>query len=187
MNPERLICGLATVFGQRHPGGVVWQARHFGKFVDSGHTVPMWIDHREPVLAGENVGTWVAFAAVGKSSTPAGLLAIGEFANSPAGEGHLEEARSANPWGGEPLWGLSVQAADISDDESGRWWLRELSLTRKPIHDNARVLGVGPYAGDVWRLLTGTEPPVVRSVAATTARRLLGIRGGKPVYEEWTE
>jgi len=191
VNPERLICGLATVFDAPSAnGGGYWQAHHFADFVKSCMAVKMLDSHRPPIGDDEVLGSWRAFAVVEAGSTPAGLLTIGEFGHSAYGQARLNELSASNaPWGDPKpweAWGLSVTAGDVSEAGDGtRRWLTEVSLTTKPAYADARVLGVGPYAGDVWRLLTGTEPPRVVVPTTHTVRRLLGATDrGKPIYDD---
>lgn len=191
MNPERAIVGLATVFDAPDRNeGTIWRAHQFADFVAERPGVEMRHEHRQPMDASERLGTWRAFALVPQGSTPPGLLALGSFGYSPSAEGRLANLReSFNPWHGRRGWGLSVKAGDVSDDEDGsRMWLEEVSLTRKPAYPMARVMGIGQYALDVWEMLTGTRAPVTAALTPRTVRgRLLGIAGGRPVYDEWTE
>lgn len=193
MNPERAIVGLVTTFGEPDVNdGTVWQARQFAEFADEYLAVEMLLEHRHPLDVDSPgvLGTWREFAAVAEGSTPAGLLAIGEFGYSPTAENLLRQlADDHDPIVGVVGWGLSVTAADASPHEDGSlMWVKEASLTRRPAYEQARVIGVGPYALDVWTLLTGRKPPkMVATTPRTTHRRLVAMRGGRPIYHEWQE
>jgi hypothetical protein len=191
VNPERLVCGLATLFDvPAGDDGLTWRAADFADFVSAGAGVPMLVDHRLPLEPSEALGTWFGFAVLAEGTTPAGLLAIGEFGHTPAGEGWLRMLGETVRWWDPrdpPPWGLSVRAGDASEAGDGsRRWLTEVSLTRKPAWSDARVLGVGEHAASVWELLTGNPPPAYTAVAPRVIRRrLLGAtRGGKPIYDD---
>lgn len=194
MNPERAVIGLATVFDAPDTNdGTVWRGAQFADFAAADMGVEMRDEHRTPMDAAERLGTWRSFAVLTSGSTPAGLLALGDFGHSPHAEARLSVLRESfeafDPWRERAQWGLSVKAADVSDRHDGsRMWLSEVSLTTKPAHTDARVLGVGQYALDVWELLTGRKPPtVVAFTARTVQRRLRGAVNGRLVYDEWTE
>lgn len=205
MNPERAVVGMATVFGEPdRKEGTVWCAEQFAGLIASQMGVEMWVNHLPPgdPLSLGVVGTWRAFAAIDAfEDQPAGLLTLGDFGHSPRAQDLMERVQQAyDPLSRNGRWGLSVTAADASADEDGSdLRLKEISLTQEtfgprgefksgPAFERARVIGVGPYALDVWRLLTGQEPPAVIGLTPRTVRgRLLGIANGRPVYEEWTE
>lgn len=193
MNPERAVVGLVTVFEEPDINeGEVWRSWQFADFVSAQIGVPMLLEHRDeadPLSAGI-LGTWRTFATLAAGTTPAGLLGLGELGHSPIAEDLLRRlAEQLDPWRNGPEFGLSVTAFDASEvEDRSRMWVKEVSLTTRPAHPMAKVLGVGPYALDVWRLLTGTEPPTVAAVTARTVRgRLLGVHRGRPIYEEWQE
>ncbi len=194
MNPERAIVGLAAVFGEPDVShGDVWQARQFADFAEAHLGVDMLLEHRWPddLDSPGSLGTWREFAAIAEGSTPAGLLAIGEFGHSPTAEHLLRDLSTAyDPVTGVGGWGLSVTAADASTWEDGsRLWVKEVSLTRRPAYEQARVIAIGRHALDVWELLTGRKAPVVVATTQRTVHRRLiaATANGRPLYREWEE
>ena len=83
MNPDRLICGLATLFGTMAHSGVFWTARMFEGWLRSPITaLPLRVNHS--MLAIErgglvitNVGTCRMFATVKEPRD--GLLTLAEI------------------------------------------------------------------------------------------------------------
>ena len=193
MNPERLVVGLAVAFGTPGRNGRVWRLEQFVDFVASGHTAAL-AAYRHPVdpyhvTADESFGVWRAFATVPEGSTPAGVLALGEIEQSVKGDRLLADiAETLNPWGGGDgvPWGLSAGTVDASPDESdAARWIGEVTITKSPAHESPRLIAAGPYAGDVWRLLTGREVPHVVTAVRPLRRRLLGaFVNGTPIWGE---
>lgn len=182
--------GLVVAFDTPSASGRVWRAEQFRAFAASGHPAAMCLG-RHPVdpfnvPAAERFGTWRAFAIVEQTSTPAGVLALGEVEHSVKGDLLLRDlTESLNPWAdaaGE--WGLSAGTVDGSaaEDDTLRW-IGEATLTRSPAHPTPRVIGVGSYALDVWALLTGLDAPHVVTAPAPLRRRLIGAwPDGRAIY-----
>ena len=81
MNPDRLVCGLATVFGTRTRGGRIWYREEFDAWHNSGVTaVPLQLGHG-PVFdihgAITNIGAAREFAVVNQPVH--GLLTLVEL------------------------------------------------------------------------------------------------------------
>src|SRR5207302_996475 len=91
----------------------------------------------------------------GSSTIPDGLLVLAELDPGSWGDSLLREVTKGVE-GPEEGWGLSL-GADISwtDDKSEIVAVlpREVSLTRSPGIEGARVLAVGPRALRAWELL----------------------------------
>jgi hypothetical protein len=79
-DPDRTICGIATVFGQPSPNdGRSWKAEQFKDFLPLETAVPLRVDHG-PLISGRgvimSVGTVRRFAAV--TWPTHGLLVLAE-------------------------------------------------------------------------------------------------------------
>jgi hypothetical protein len=164
MTDDRLICGLATVFGQppEGPDRRPWDADAFRSFVQLGSPVPVKLDHAPVIQQGgmlQAVGRTLDHALVEQGTTPPGLLILaqldGEIGDSLVGD----IRRTLHPWAAASApWGLSVRAAILEAEGSAailEAWPAEVSLTRRPAFPDALVLAAGAEARSAWELLTG--------------------------------
>jgi hypothetical protein len=97
-----------------------------------------------------NVGVVRGVAEI--SNTVNGLLILAEIDHAEGyGDGLLHDIRSILSQTWLPaVWGLSI-AAHVTEDTVLPY---EISLTKRPAYENAKVLGVGEEALDTWNLLT---------------------------------
>lgn len=157
MSTDRLLCGFATLFGVRSPSDPwVLRSEHFARFVRADAAVPLRVDHdgvvtRRGVLL--DIGAVRRFACV---TTPAeGLLSLAQVAEGDIGDNILHEINDGlrSTWGPGCTWGMSVAAGKHAEDSTS-WWVTEVSLTREPAIEGARILAVGMEALRTWELLT---------------------------------
>jgi hypothetical protein len=154
MHPGRVICGIATVYGQPSPNdGRSWSAAQFQQFLELETAIPLRVDHgplfnSHGVIA--HVGMVRRFASVTYPVT--GLLILAEVHDA-EGYGdqllHDIEVQLSQTW--LPAgWAFSVGAL-VTDEIV---MPHEISVTRSPAYADARILGVGADAMNVWDLLT---------------------------------
>jgi hypothetical protein len=175
---DRLLVGLATVFGQRGLGGIPpWPAEAFRRFVVLETAVPLKVGHL-PVAAIYNSGQVVTsvgrafdFAIVPEASTPPGLLALARLDEGSLGDSLLAEIRRGlKPWA-ERRWALSVGGWEYDGHHGHLVLPRELSLTQTPAYPDALILAVGADAARVFELLAGRPAHGAHSSKATDPRR----------------
>ena len=155
MNSDRLLCGLATTYGQPSANdGRVWTPEHFAEFIECEVGIPLRVDHG-PLLNSRgfiaDVGTVRRFASV--TYPRPGLLILAEIASAEGfGDQLLADLRlmCQQLWL-PPGWSLSVGA--LVYDESVAI-PHEVSVVRRPAHPDARILSVGKDAIESWALLT---------------------------------
>jgi hypothetical protein len=156
LNPDRLVCGVATIFDEpSRNDGRAWSVDDFAAFLGLETAIPLLLDH------GPIVHTWGITDRLGMVrgffpivSPVRGLLTMAEvdYAGG-AGDSVLTDIRSILSQRWLPAaWGMSVGAWV----EEGTVVPYEVSLTRKPAFESARVLAAGPQALDTWELLTGS-------------------------------
>jgi hypothetical protein len=129
MNPDRLVCGLATVFGTRTRGGRIWYREEFDAWLNSGVTaVPLRLDHG-PVFdihgAITNIGAAREFAVVNQPVH--GLLTLVELDQGGWQDSLLrdiQEHLDLKPW--LPAWGFSLGGSR----PSARPWYSPSAQTR---------------------------------------------------------
>jgi hypothetical protein len=163
IDPGRAVCGVATVFGRRpvdfdrrppEERHRVFQAADFRAFVDIGLGLPLMIEHQvvfTPHGLLPSIGTIKRLSIIeGHPTVPDCLLALGEVSVGEVGYSALQ----ALDEGG---WGMSVRAAEYWSSNAwvSGWSVLEVSLTRSPAIEGARVIGVGADAVRRWELLTG--------------------------------
>jgi hypothetical protein len=155
VNPDRLICGLATLFGTMAHSGVFWTARMFEGWLRSPITaLPLRVNHS--MLAIErgglvitNVGTCRMFATVKEPRD--GLLTLAEIDDGPWGDALLEDVRRHMGQEWMPTYGLSIACQEIPGEMVLPF---EVSLTTRPSFSYAKVLAIGEAAMTTWNLLT---------------------------------
>jgi hypothetical protein len=169
MNVDRLIVGMATVFGQPgQDGSKPWRAETFADFLALEVAVPLRIDHG-PLIDGrgmiDNLGTVRRFAAV--TEPVAGLLCVAEIDHAGGyGDSILRDINSILRQLWMPAgWGMSLGAWVTEDIDAAMPY--EVSVTRHPAFEDALVLAVGADALNVWELLTETAPDDMAPRGAT--------------------
>ena len=153
-DPNRAICGIATVFGQPSPNdGRSWKAEQFKDFLAMETAVPLRVDHG-PLITSRgvimSVGMVRQFATV--TYPTHGLLILAEV-NDAAGFGDelLADLAAVTSQTWPPhCWGLSI-AAHATEDAALPY---EVSVTRSPALEDSKILGVGEQAMSTWRMLT---------------------------------
>src|SRR6476659_6141332 len=153
MDEFRLLVGLATTYDvPARDDGSRWSAEEFKDFVDAELTVPLMLNH-EPIINSwgitPSVGTVRRFASV--EYPVKGLLCLAEVGAADGwGDSILRDVGKALSQEYLPsAWGMSVRASNI---EARQWWLTEVSITRRPAYSDAKILGIGPDALDIWQL-----------------------------------
>jgi len=144
-DPERAICGIATAFGQPSPNdGRSWKAEQFRDFLALETAVSLRVDHG-PLITNRgmimSVGMVRQFATV--TWPTHGLLIMAEVDDAGGfGDELLRDIAAVTTQTWLPHgWGLSVAA-------------HEVSVTRSPAFEDAKILGVGEQAMSTWRMLT---------------------------------
>jgi hypothetical protein len=149
INAEAAVVGYATCYGA-HSHVAAFTPHSFTRFLATGLGAHLRLDH-QPIINSrgvqDHIGTIRQFASI--THPQPGLLALGSFNNTEAGQG-LRDAVAGDLY----EWGLSV-GVWAYDGEA--WGIGEVSLTRNPAHRMARVLAIGPTAIRTWELLTGIE------------------------------
>jgi hypothetical protein len=150
----RVICGVCTVFGQRAPNGVYWEADQFAEFLDLSTAIPLRVDHgplinSRGVIA--NVGIVRYFAEI--KYPMHGLLCLAEIDHAEGyGDALLADIAALTSQAWLPAgWGLSLGALYTSEIAMPY----EISVTRSPAFEDCKVLGAGERAIESWILLTG--------------------------------
>jgi hypothetical protein len=165
VNPERMVCGIASSELSREAWGL---------WVSAGFGLPMMVDHgpfmvRERVRVGpglvdrhdwlDSVGTWSRFHYVDGYAGRRGMLVLGEVAADPRLDSLVSQVQSALPRGG---YGLSIKGKVIGDPNLLRTvssaWFTEISLTTKPDDSEAPVLAVGPAAEALFNSVVELSP-----------------------------
>lgn len=155
MNPDRLICGLATLFGTMAHSGVFWTARMFEGWLRSPITaLPLRVNHSMLAIERDglvitNVGTCRMFATVKEPRD--GLLTLAEIDDGPWGDALLEDVRRHMGQEWMPAYGLSIACQEIPGEMVLPF---EVSLTTRPSFSDAKVLAIGEAAMTTWNLLT---------------------------------
>jgi hypothetical protein len=159
IDPSRAICGIATCFDTpTRDGQKAWAAQHFDLVCELELPVPLRVDHG-PIIASwgfvDSLGTVERFASV-EYPVP-GLLILAEIGDADGfGDSILRDiARSLSFEFFAPVWSFSVGALWDGQDQV---ILREISLTRTPGFSDAKVLGVGPAAVEMFAMLTEKKP-----------------------------
>lgn len=163
MNVDRLICGLATPFDETSVDGELrWGREHFETFVELETALPLKVDHAGLITTSRvvpDIGRAIRFAFLGPGHdpVPAGLLILAELDETPIAGAFLDAIRDGlrDPWARGSLTGLSLRALVVSDPEMA--WPEELSITRSPRFDSARICAAGEAALNAWQLLTGQQ------------------------------
>ena len=159
VTPDRAICGIATCFDVPSRDGNVWSADQLSSAWDLEMPVPLLIDHG-PIVAShgfiDNVGEIYRFAYV--TYPLDAMLILGEIDYARGfGDSILSDLRAnLNQLYLPPTWGFSV--GGWRDPDTGEVVLSEVSLTRRPAYSDARVLGVGPEAVELFAMLTEKRP-----------------------------
>jgi hypothetical protein len=155
VNPERAICGLATIYGQRSANGdPAWSAEQFADFVASGFGVPVRLSHG-PLITSRGAIRFIGAARKFVSvvyPTP-GLLMLAELDDDPAGfnDELLADLSALNGHQYLPsCWGLSL-GVTYTDELA---WPYEVSICHEPAHEDAKILAVGAEAVRTWELLS---------------------------------
>jgi hypothetical protein len=113
-DPNRAICGIATVFGQPNPNDrrIIYRPEHFQRFLDLEIGIPLRIEHG-PLITNRSsiryIGTVRRFAVI-EHPVP-GLLVLGEIDDIPELEELLADlvAITTQRWL-DPAWGMSLGA-----------------------------------------------------------------------------
>jgi hypothetical protein len=121
--------------------------------------VPILVDHG-PLVASwglvDNVGEIGRFAHVTYPLDAMLILGQVDFAHG-FGDTILDDLRmTLQQRYMPPGWGFSV--GGWQDPDTGEVVLSEVSLTRRPAYSDARVLGVGPEAVELFAMLTEKRP-----------------------------
>jgi hypothetical protein len=158
IDPSRAICGIATCFGVPSQTGNAWSVDHFDLVLELEMPVPLKLNHG-PIFNSwgltDSLGTVERFAAV---QYPAeGVLIRGEIGDADGfGDSILRDiAKSLSFEYFDPTWSFSVGALWDGEDQV---ILREISLTKTPAYPDARVLGVGSEAVELFAMLTEKRP-----------------------------
>jgi hypothetical protein len=117
VNPDRLICGLATLFGTMAHRGVFWSPRMFADWLNGPTTaIPLRVNHS--VLAIErsglvitNVGVCRQFATTTEPRN--GLLTLAEIDDGPWGDALLEDVERHMNQEWMPAYGMSIACHEI--------------------------------------------------------------------------
>jgi hypothetical protein len=178
---ERLICGVATIFGQRAHDGRVWYREEFDAFLRMEMAVPVRLDH------GAILDSHGGIMSIGRAwgfrpvSVPVadrhidGLLALAVLDSGPWQDAILRDIQQHLDQPALPPWGFSFGARRIPNESC---LPHELSLTQRPGYADALILATGEDAMITWRLLT--EAPVqLKNVARP------GVPYGFGVLVEW--
>jgi hypothetical protein len=122
-DPNRAICGIATVFGQPSPNDRrIWKVEHFRRFLDLEIGIPLRIEHG-PLITNSGVirylGTVRRFAVV-EYPVP-GLLVLAEMDDIPELEDLLADlvAITTQRWL-DPAWGMSLAAHVLAEDGTAK-------------------------------------------------------------------
>jgi hypothetical protein len=164
MNPDRLLCGYATLFGTMAHGGVFWTARMFAGWLNGSITaLPLRVNHS--VLAIERNGLVITDVGACRMFAPiteprAGLLTLAEIADGPWGDALLEDVKRHLDQKYLKPYGFSLGCHEIPGDAVLPY---ECSLTTRPSFTDAKVLAVGPGAMTTWQLLTQAPITPTRS------------------------
>jgi hypothetical protein len=156
---ERLICGMATIFDQPSQNdGDQWSAGIFHDWLEIAQPLPLLYDH------GPIFNTWGVTQKLGTAHRFAevrypvhGLMALCEidFADG-WGDSVLKDISSIL----SQQWLPSAWAFSIAVYPADDWSMVvpfELSLTKRPSFDDARILGTGDEALEFWSLATGQD------------------------------
>ena len=162
-DPSREFTGLATVFDEPPED---WAADAFRPWVELGLGLPMQLDHDVVIFPSggiKEVGKVTDTALLPETSThPAGLLVLGHLYPGPVGDAVIEGVRSPYPDGRQ--WGLSIAAAILHEGASVELAVPfEVSVTLKPVYEQALVLAVAERARVVWDLLAPARAPERRT------------------------
>jgi hypothetical protein len=155
---SRLFAGIATAFGRpSQDGRLLWGAEQFEQWLDLDPGLPLRLDHSVLINSSgciASAGTVGYFAVI--KEPVFGLLCLGQVDNDPRGWGTallhdmtLQLSQRFLPAG----WGLSI-AAHVHEEFILPF---EVSVTRSPAFQDARVLAVGPESLEVYELLTGIQ------------------------------
>jgi hypothetical protein len=159
-DPNRAICGIATVFGQPNPNDrrIIYRPEHFQRFLDLEIGIPLRIEHG-PLVTNRSciryIGTVRRFAVV-EHPVP-GLLVLGEIDDIPELEDLLADlvAITTQRWL-DPAWGMSLGAHVLAEDGTAKPF--EVSLSQSPAFPDAKIISVGERAISTWDLLTERAP-----------------------------
>jgi hypothetical protein len=152
VNSERLICGVATIFGQRAHGGTFWHPEEFGRWLGMEMGLPVRLDHGAILDSSGgilDIGRAGPFAVIQRPVH--GLLACLELDEGPWQDALLEDIHKHLESPYLRPYGLSIAAHRLRGEVALPY---ELSITQQPGFPDALVLGVGEHAQAVWTLLT---------------------------------
>jgi hypothetical protein len=152
-DPDRAICGFATVFGVRSPNdGRVWKPDRFRDFLALETAIPLRFNHGPLITPrGAILGMVRRFATV--TYPTHGLLVLAKVDDDAANFGNellADLAAVTSMTYLPPAWHLSI-AARVADDAALPY---EISVTQSPAHEDAKILAVGEDALSTWTLLT---------------------------------
>lgn len=153
---ERQILAMVLPFGAPNTrDDRIYEERDFIGFVARGRTAPIYRQHDEfevldPKSPRTAVGAFRHFAIVEAwEDRPAGLIALGDFHRSTAGDSALRFVRSRT-WI-EREWGLSPGVSDYALGVD----VDEVSLASDPAFGRMTpVIATGERAGELWTVLT---------------------------------
>ena len=158
VDPQRAICGIATVYDQRSRNGDrAWKREHFERFLAVETAVPLRLEHGPLIThhgAIRYVGVVRQLASI--AYPVAGLLILAEVDDADGfGDKLLADLASLGGHSYLPsCWHLSV-AAHVGEEDGEQFaWPFEISIVHTPAIEDTKILAVGSHAIDVWRLLT---------------------------------
>jgi hypothetical protein len=157
VDESRLVVGVALPFGAWSGNGdPPFTVRAVRRWCALGLGLPMKLEHRAlllPGLVARDVGSWRRFVTLETElgGLPPGLLALGEVDEGRGGDALLRElARDPGAWALSVRAFVALEPGGAAVSEA---LFSEISLTRKPAHDAARLLALGPEALELWGLV----------------------------------
>ena len=152
MITDRLLCGVATIFGQRAHGGTLWEPGEFVRWLAMEMGLPVRLDHGA-ILDSHggilDIGRAGPFAVIQRPVH--GLLALLELDPGDWQDALLEDVRQHLESPCLRPYGLSIGAHRLRGEVCLPY---EISITQQPGFAQALILGIGEQAQAVWRLLT---------------------------------
>jgi hypothetical protein len=159
---ERLIVGMATCFDQPSlKDGDFWSAELFRDWLDVAQPLPL-LYHHAPIFTPWGVtpklGTAHRFAEV--DYPVPGIMALCEIHEADGwGDSALRDIKSILSQRWLPAaWGFSIAVYPAEDGSMVVPF--ELSLTKRPSFEDARVLGTGDEALEFWSIATGQHQDI---------------------------
>ena len=156
-DPARAFCGFGTTF----ESPTDWSADAFRRWVGLRFGLPVQLSHDVVISSAgvfKEIG-WVTDSALVDESSihPGGLLVLGHLHAGVVGDRVLEDVNNPHPR--RPRWGLSLGARVHREGGTVTLALpEELSVTLRPAHRRAMILGVGDRAREVWDVLVTCQP-----------------------------